>query len=212
MRRVRQFVVGAFVGAMSSPISWALIVSLLALPGCSTLTRTEAVPAALEDDARIPLSDVPGALRYRVGSAGDRAALASEFTHSWTREREHLTAQGYRGPLPATAFLALSGGGDQGAFGARVLNGWTAAGDRPQFKLVTGISTGALIAPFAFLGPAYDGKLKALYTNISSKDVLKLRGYLAGLTSDAMADTEPLRGMLRKHWEKTPPDYVSARH
>jgi hypothetical protein len=138
---------------MSSTLSWVLIASLLALPGCSTLTRTDAVPVALEDQARIPLTDVPGAVRYRVGSIEDGAALASEFTQSWTREREYLASQAYYGPLPATTFLALSGGGDQGAFGAGVLNGWTAAGNRPQFKLVTGISTGALIAPFAFLGP-----------------------------------------------------------
>jgi predicted acylesterase/phospholipase RssA len=197
---------------MSSTISWVLIVSLLALPGCSTLTRTDAVPVALEESARIPLPDVPGAVRYRVGGAEDQVALASEFTRSWTREREHLASQGYRGPLPATTFLALSGGGDQGAFGAGLLNGWTAAGDRPQFKLVTGISTGALIAPFAFLGPAYDGKLKALYTTISSKDVLKLRGYLAGLTSDAMADTKPLRTMLSKHVDRAFLDAIAAEY
>lgn len=197
---------------MSSTLPWVLIASLLVLPGCSTLTRTDAVPVALEDQARIPLTDVPGAVRYRVGSIEDGAALASEFTQSWTREREYLASQGYYGPLPATTFLALSGGGDQGAFGAGVLNGWTAAGNRPQFKLVTGISTGALIAPFAFLGPAYDGKLKALYTNISSKDVLKLRGYLAGLTSDAMADTLPLRGMLRKHVDRPFLDAIAAEY
>ncbi len=197
---------------MSSTISWGLIVSLLALSGCSTLTRSDAVPIALEDEARIPLPDLPGLVRYRVGSVEDQAALASEFTLSWTREREHLAAQGYRGPLPATTFLALSGGGDQGAFGAGVLNGWTAAGSRPQFKLVTGISTGALIAPFAFLGSAYDAKLKALYTNISSKDVLKLRGYLAGLTSDAMADTQPLRAMLRRHVDRAFLDAIAVEY
>jgi predicted acylesterase/phospholipase RssA len=197
---------------MSSTISWALIGSLLALPGCSSLTRSDAVPIALEDEARIPLADVPGAVRYRVGSAEDQAVLASEFTQSWKRERAYLASQGHGGPLPATTFLALSGGGDQGAFGAGVLNGWTAAGDRPVFKLVTGISTGALIAPFAFLGPAYDGKLKALYTNISSKDVLKLRGDLAGLTSDAMADTQPLREMLRKHVDRAFLDAIASEY
>ena len=60
------------------------------------------------------------------------------------------------------SFLALWGGGDDGAFGAGVLCGWTAHGDRPEFKLVTGISTGALIAPFAFLGSSYDDTLRFL--------------------------------------------------
>ncbi|WP_204270024.1 patatin-like phospholipase family protein, partial [Escherichia coli] len=61
-------------------------------------------------------------------------------------------------------YLALSGGGGDGAYGAGVLNGWTAAGTRPEFSLVSGGSTGALIAPFAFLGPAYDSYLTEFYT------------------------------------------------
>src|SRR5665647_3956593 len=77
-----------------------------------------------------------------------------------------------RGKLePEMIFLALSGGGGDGSFGAGFLCGWTAAGTRPRFKLVTGISTGALIAPFAFLGPEYDAKLKEAYTTISDKDI-----------------------------------------
>jgi predicted acylesterase/phospholipase RssA len=61
-------------------------------------------------------------------------------------------------------FLALSGGGADGAFGAGVLNGWTATHERPQFTIVSGASTGALMAPFAFLGPEYDDDIKAMYT------------------------------------------------
>ena len=64
--------------------------------------------------------------------------------------------------------LAISGGGADGAYGAGLLCGWTEHGDRPRFKLVTGISTGSLIAPFAFLGPEYDAKLKEVYTTIST--------------------------------------------
>ncbi|MBV9672769.1 MAG: alpha/beta hydrolase, partial [Verrucomicrobia bacterium] len=64
----------------------------------------------------------------------------------------------------ATAFsvLALSGRGEHGAFGAGLLNGWSESGRRPMFSMVTGISTGALMAPFAFLGSAYDQRLKTL--------------------------------------------------
>ena len=68
-------------------------------------------------------------------------------------------------------YLAVSGGGDNGAFGAGLLNGWTETGTRPQFKGVTGVSTGALIAPFAFLGPEYDGALRDVYTTIDSDNV-----------------------------------------
>ncbi|MBV9392097.1 MAG: hypothetical protein JOY96_09420 [Verrucomicrobia bacterium] len=69
----------------------------------------------------------------------------------------------------ATAFsvLALSGKGEHGAFGAGLLNGWSESGRRPMFSMVTGISTGALMAPFAFLGSAYDQRLKTLYTDMS---------------------------------------------
>ena len=86
---------------------------------------------------------------------------------SFTREHAYLASRGHQGPPPPAVFLAVSGGGDNGAFGAGLLNGWTAAGNRPEFKLVTGVSTGALIAPFAFLGPAYDDKLKKFYTTVA---------------------------------------------
>jgi predicted acylesterase/phospholipase RssA len=95
-------------------------------------------------------------------------------------------------------YLAISGGGDNGAFAAGLLNGWTAAGTRPEFKLVTGISTGALIAPFAFLGPKYDATLKEVYTTISPKDVMEPRGLITGVLSDAMADNRPLWKLTRK--------------
>ena len=95
-------------------------------------------------------------------------------------------------------YLAISGGGDNGAFAAGLLNGWTAAGTRPEFKLVTGISTGALIAPFAFLGPKYDATLKEVYTTISPKDVIEPRGLIKGVFSDAMADNRPLWTLTRK--------------
>jgi len=74
--------------------------------------------------------------------------------------------------------------------------GWTAANNRPSFRAVTGISTGALIAPFAFLGPEYDAKLKKFYTTTSTKDILKIRSLFSILKADSAADTKPLREML----------------
>src|SRR5262245_48345013 len=178
----------------------SILISLLCLlAACTTLIRLNAVPATLEGQAYVALSGAPGAIRFRVGNPESEAALANEFVQCWTREREYLASQGYGGPLPPTAFLALSGGGDNGAFGAGLLNGWSVAGNRPQFKLVTGISTGALIAPFAFLGSTYDSKLREVYTTTSSKDVLRARNILVGLTSDAMADTQPLRKLISKY-------------
>ncbi len=99
------------------------------------------------------------------------------------------------------SFLALSGGGAKGAFGAGFLNGWTDSGGRPKFKIVTGISTGALIAPLAFLGSEYDYKLRENYTTIRTKDILNVQGLLGfGILSvlfgESYASTEPLQNMI----------------
>jgi len=99
------------------------------------------------------------------------------------------------------SFLALSGGGAKGAFGAGFLNGWTDSGTRPNFKIVTGISTGALMAPLAFLGPKYDDKLRESYTTIRTKDILNVQGLLGFgvlpvLLGESYASTKPLQKMI----------------
>lgn len=91
--------------------------------------------------------------------------------------------------------LAISGGGSRGAYGAGLLTGWTAHGDRPEFDVVTGISTGALMATHAFLGAAFDDGLQ-LYRRTKNEDVFKTRGKLAALNDDALLDTAPLRSTL----------------
>ena len=99
------------------------------------------------------------------------------------------------------SFLALSGGGAKGAFGAGFLNGWTDSGTRPDFKIVTGISTGALIAPLAFLEPEYDNELAEGYTTIRTKDILNVEGILGFgvlpvLFGESYASTKPLQNMI----------------
>ena len=93
--------------------------------------------------------------------------------------------------------LALSGGGSHGAYGAGVLIGWTDAGTRPEFDVVTGVSTGALMATAVFLGPEEDEVLR-MYTRITNKDIYKSRGILAVLTGDSMYDAGPLRKLIAK--------------
>jgi predicted acylesterase/phospholipase RssA len=192
--------------------AWILIAVPWFMTACSTLPRLDAVPVASLDRAHVSLSDGYEGIRFRVGDVAAERALAEELVQSWNREREHLATRGEVGPLPPAAFLALSGGGDNGAFGAGVLSGWTIAGNRPYFKLVTGISTGALIAPFAFLGPAYDGHLKAFFTTTSAHDVLETRSLLKGLTSDAMADTAPLRRLIERHMDRALLDAIAAEY
>lgn len=172
-----------------------LVISIVVLQGCATLERQPAVPMGMEDQAQVPgLSDV----RYRIGFGKDMAAVAQEGVESYWREQEQFAASGRSGQLPPAVFLAISGGGDNGAFGAGLLCGWTAAGERPEFKLVTGISTGALIGPFAFLGSSYDAQLKEFYTNVSPKDIMEKRGLLSALFKDAMAENRPLWRLVEK--------------
>ena len=103
-----------------------------------------------------------------------------------------------RHPDGALAYnaLTLSGGGSDGAFGAGILNGWTESGTRPDFKVVTGISTGALIAPFAFLGPEYDAVLKDFYTGVTTEDILRFRSKVQGIRAESLADSAPLAALI----------------
>lgn len=87
--------------------------------------------------------------------------------------------------------LCLSGGGAYGAYSVGVLHGWTQRGDRPCFDVVTGISTGALIAPFAFLGSSHDAQLQELYTSVDSRDIYRLKP-VTGLFSESFASSRPL--------------------
>jgi hypothetical protein len=159
--------------------------------GCSTPGRLPAVPNNL-----VGVAD-PGIGQVRYLVARDPSAMETEARRSLEKEIAALQAAGYRGgPLPPVNILAISGGGDDGAFGAGLLNGWTAHGDRPQFKFVTGVSTGALSAPFAFLGSGYDPQLKAVYTTVSRKDIYAPRQIWSALFGDALSDTRPLHKLV----------------
>ncbi|GAA3908279.1 patatin-like phospholipase family protein [Sphingomonas limnosediminicola] len=149
-------------------------------------------------------------VRYLV--ARDSAEFQAEGMRSLAKEKAWLASQGVTGPLPPTYILAISGGGDNGAFGAGLLNGWTASGTRPEFKMVTGVSTGALIAPFAFLGSRYDGAIEKFYTTISAKDIFKSRGMLKGVMSDAMADSKPLANLIAQNTSEQMLDEIAAEY
>ena len=139
--------------------------ALVLLTGCASLRPRQPVPAALVEQAQIP--GMPGVRMLLHPLRVDMAQIDHSLTNANPR------AAGRDRPL---TLLALSGGGADGAYGAGVLCGWTAAGDRPEFDIVTGISTGALIGPYAFLGAACDAELKQNYTTISDKDICKKRG------------------------------------
>jgi len=112
----------------------------------------------------------------------------------------------------ALDILVLSGGGADGAFGAGVLIGWSETKQRPHFDIVTGVSTGALIATFAFLGSRYDAQLKSSYTELKGSDIYDPNGFLAPFTDDALFDNAPLRRTLAKVVTPAVIDAVAAEH
>lgn len=184
-----------------------VLIGVSALQGCASPNRLEAVPEDQRTEAVLP-----GMPRVRYLIDLEPEAFVSDALEAVRLERRHLAARGHRGPLPPAHFLAISGGGDNGAFGAGLLVGWSETGSRPEFDAVTGVSTGALIAPFAFLGPAYDEKLQAVYTTISAKDIFEKRSILAALFDDALADNRPLWKLVRRSIDRAMLEAIAAEH
>lgn len=185
----------------------AFVAALLVL-GCGPKARGDAVPLA--EAANATVRGLPAGIRYFPRDGRHVADFVQDYMESLERERQVLAGRGLTGPLPPSSFLAISGGGDNGAFGAGLLKGWSASGSRPEFKIVTGVSTGALIAPFAFLGPAYDDRLKSLYTEISMKDVAIERWLVSALYHDAMADNTPLLRLVEKSIDRKILEAIAA--
>jgi hypothetical protein len=167
-----------------------LLLLILPLAGCATILRLDAPPAEVTVD--LPVLGIPNA---RFWPDGPPEALRREAALMLARQ-----GSGTGRALPAAHFLALSGGGDNGAYGAGLLTGWTAIGTRPSFDIVTGISAGALIAPFAFLGPDYDPQLREVFTQMAPPDLILLRRVtFALLFNDSLADTSPLVRLIQRH-------------
>jgi predicted patatin/cPLA2 family phospholipase len=110
------------------------------------------------------------------------------------------------------AYLALSGGGENGAYGAGLLTGWTASGTRPEFTMVTGISTGSLIAPFAFLGSAYDQQLTDIYTKYSTDDLVIKRSVIGMISAASAVDTTPLKKIIASYVDANLINAIGAEH
>jgi hypothetical protein len=184
----------------------AALVLAIALAGCGALPRNPVPVDSLTEHA------IPGFEDVRAWGARPNAAMERDLVESFAQES--------RADFPAAAdgsvrypHLALSGGGANGAFGAGFLNGWTATGQRPVFKIVTGVSTGALMAPFAFLGSRYDAELELFYTRTATRDVARLRSLLPQLLAgEALADTGPLVALIERHVDEQLLRDVAAEH
>ncbi len=157
--------------------------ALMMAAGCTSLSRNP-VPIDAMDSAAIP--GLPGVRDWGDEPSPDfQADLVQSVRDAWETDDSSSDGQ----PM---SVLVLSGGGSNGAFGAGFLNGWSETGKRPIFKLVTGISTGALTAPYAFLGPDYDDDLEDVFTTVTNKDIYRIRNPLTVLKKDSLARTDPL--------------------
>ena len=183
-------------------VVWLLV--LLTVAGCAAApARLNPIPPEAQDGAVIP--GIPGA-RYW----GDRQPLGFE---KWLNTSEVDLQRNYGGIFRKLHnYLAISGGGPDGAFGAGLLVGWSEQGTRPQFTVVTGISTGALIAPFAFLGPRYDTVLRKVYTEVSTEDIVEPRGLFDILRNDALASARPLRSLIAQYIDDDMIAALAAEH
>jgi hypothetical protein len=182
-----------------------LIVFAVMTFGCTTLERN---PAPIDRQSAAQIAGMPG---VRAWAGAVDPVFQQDIINSTRQEPPGLFPRTATGGVTYKA-LAISGGGENGAFGAGFLNAWTKTGTRPTFKIVTGISTGALIAPFGFLGPAQDNTLKALYTGISAKDIYKERGKLNALGHESFADTTPLAELIARYVDEAFLREIAAAH
>ncbi|MFN7110091.1 MAG: patatin-like phospholipase family protein [Brevundimonas sp.] len=161
----------------------AVMAAVLGLAACGTISR---VPISAEQVSASPYTrDLD---RYRFPSGDEGPFLA--WLGRWAGERRARGMDGVKG-------LALSGGGANGAYGAGVLVGWSERGDRPRFDIVTGVSTGALAAPMAFVGPAWDGHLAEAYQNDRLKALTADR--LAVLRNPSLYGSGPLTRLVDRY-------------
>lgn len=188
------------------PFQLGFLGLLTLLSACGALPRNPVPPNASAT------ASVPGMPAIRARAGQPNAAMEADLIASFKNESADDFPAGADGSV-RYAHLALSGGGANGAFGAGFLNGWTSTGKRPVFKVVTGVSTGALMAPFAFLGPGHDEALREFYTTTSSRDIFT-RGWLVRqlLAGEALADTGPLATIIERQVDAEFLTQVAAAH
>ncbi|MCA1388450.1 patatin-like phospholipase family protein [Bradyrhizobium sp. IC3123] len=167
--RIRQTGVG-LIGSV-------VLICSLALGACTALPRT---PYTAAEASASRVLDIDGLRRY-----------ADEPVTKFSFDKDNSTA--------TRTYLALSGGGADGAYGVGVLNGWTAARTRPTFSVVSGVSTGGLIAPFAFLGPQYDDTLKEVYTSGIAESLLNDPSIMRVLFGSGLFGNTRLRELVARY-------------
>lgn len=163
-----------------------IVILCLVMAGCSASVVRNPVPEADHQDVTVLDSEY-------VRQWGDGRAVRLWRT---VESAEDLEAQ-FGGIMNTEHnYLVISGGGPRGAYGAGVLTAWTELGTRPEFTLVTGVSTGALTAPFAFLGSKYDARLEDVYTTLDTRQIINTRSFFAIFGGDSVVDSSPLKNLI----------------
>lgn len=185
----------------SAPLLAIALHSIVLVGGCTTVSRRP-VPKALVDSVHV--ADIPAGIRFW----GDR--YSDEFLESISQS----VAQADRtyGRESPPDILSISSGGLNGAFAAGVLCGWTEHGTRPVFRVVTGVSIGAIIAPFAFLGSAYDDRLEEMARGATAENIYRVRGSAEALLGDSLADNAPLARFVARYVDRGVLSAVAVEH
>lgn len=176
-------------------IYW-LIIFIIFISGCATTRIRHAVPVGLAESAQII-----GRQDIRLFEGGTNTFIADGLIKSLEQETNEVYFKGSEGKKIYSA-IAISGGAANGAYGAGLLKGWSQSGTRPVFKIVTGISTGAIMAPLVFLGSRYDDKLEKFYTTYSTKDIMRKKGLLGIFFGNSFTDNQPLKRLIGEYLDK----------
>jgi len=172
----------------------ALTLALL-LGACGTLSRDAFAPLDRRLAAPVGLSDI----RFNASDASAGMTNAGPVRARLEAERGDFT------------ILALSGGGANGAYGAGVIAGWSETGQRPKFDIVTGVSTGALAAPFAFLGPDWDDRLEAAFTSGETEGMISFRA-LSAFGGPSLFSAAPVRRLVERYVDANLLRAIAAEH
>ncbi len=177
-----------------------LLATLIVTTGCAVIAPRNVLPQAAANQ-----TEIEGFNNIRFWGDGSAAEIGRAMHIDLHTPKSRLALAGEQ-HHPVSNLLAISGGGEKGAFGAGLLVGWSEAGDRPSFDMVTGVSSGALIAPFAFLGRERDGQLREIFTQYGRQDIFTFNvpNLLEGA---ALVDNSPLAGLIEKYVDD---DMISA--
>lgn len=171
-----------------------MLIAASLLGGCSSV-------------ARIPYTRAEALVAQPLGYKDQNIRVWFDGRVPDAKEFAPKLAKGQR-----TTYLVLSGGGGNGAYGAGVLNGWTRSGTRPTFTAVSGVSTGALIAPFAFLGPAYDATLASVYTDGQAEALVQKPNFIELAFGSSLFGSGRLLDLVSRYVDSAMVEAIAREH